>query len=149
VLSREGEWGLVDLQGDQRADGFMFLSFLRPLAGGSEGPTLTAGLFDDVLDRFTVGLVESMFPFTRKANIQTNLPFVITGLRSRSLTDRPMVLMALATIRAETEGFVPISEGRSQFNTRNTPFDRYEEGETLGITSQVMGRGSRVAAMCS
>jgi predicted chitinase len=42
--------------------------------------------------------------------------------------------MALATIRAETEGFVPISEGRSRFNTRNTPFDLYEGRSSLGNT---------------
>ena len=36
-----------------------------------------------------------------------------------------MVLMALATIRAETESFEPISEGKSKFNTSpgGRPFD--------------------------
>jgi len=40
--------------------------------------------------------------------------------------------MALATIRAETEGFVPISEGVSRFNTADTPFDLYDAGTTIG-----------------
>jgi hypothetical protein len=131
VLSREGQWALVDLQGDHQADGFMFLSFLRPVpdAGPREAVPLVAG---DILDLCTPELVAKMFPSTRKANIAANLPFVINGLRARSLTDRPMALMALATIRAETEGFVPISEGRSRFNTRRTPFDLYEGRADLG-----------------
>jgi predicted chitinase len=73
-----------------------------------------------------------LFPNTPKASIVANLPFVVSGLRARSLVDRPMALVAFATIRAETEGFVPISEGRSRFNTRNTPFDKYEGRVDLG-----------------
>jgi hypothetical protein len=83
----------------------------------------------------TVDIVVAMFsPFTRRENIVANLPFVIAGLRSRGLIDRAMVLMALATIRAETEGFVPIDEGISRFNTRVTPFDLYEGRADLGNT---------------
>ncbi len=67
-------------------------------------------------------------PATKRSKIEANLPFVLSGLRARVITDRPMVLMALATIRAETEGFVPISEGISRFNTRTTPFDLYDAG---------------------
>jgi peptidoglycan L-alanyl-D-glutamate endopeptidase CwlK len=50
------------------------------------------------------------------------------------LTDKPMVLMALSTIRAETEGFEPIPEGRSRFNTSPTghPFDLYDKRHDLG-----------------
>ena len=40
--------------------------------------------------------------------------------------------MALSTIRAETEGFRPISEGKSRFNTRISPFDLYERRADLG-----------------
>jgi peptidoglycan L-alanyl-D-glutamate endopeptidase CwlK len=45
-----------------------------------------------------------------------------------------MVLMALSTIRAETEGFEPIPEGRSRFNTSPTghPFDLYDKRHDLG-----------------
>ncbi len=45
-----------------------------------------------------------------------------------------MTLMALATIRAETEGFVPISEGQSRFNTSpgGHPFDLYDSRRDLG-----------------
>ena len=50
------------------------------------------------------------------------------------LTDRGMVLMALATIRAETAGFVPIDEGKSRFNTSpgGKPFDLYDHRKDLG-----------------
>lgn len=39
-----------------------------------------------------------------------------------------MVLMALSTIRAETEGFEPINEGLSKYNTSpgGHPFDLYD-----------------------
>src|SRR6185436_13461427 len=45
-----------------------------------------------------------------------------------------MVLMALATIRAETEGFVPIDEGVSRFNTSpgGRPFNLYDNRKDLG-----------------
>ena len=58
-----------------------------------------------------------MFPKTPIGHIETNLPFVLAALKSAGLADKSMVLMALATIRAETAGFVPISEYRSHFNS--------------------------------
>ena len=150
VLAREGQWALVDLQGDGRADGFMHLGFLRPVAADGGGvalppPQPVAG-GRDVLGLVTVDAVAQMFsPATKPSKIEANLPFVLSGLRARLLTDRPMVLMALATIRAETEGFVPISEGISRFNTRSAPFDLYdagtEKGRSLGNTRPGDGPG--------
>lgn len=136
VLAREGQWALVDLQGDGRADGFLHLDFLRrvtPDGGGVSLPPPVAAGRRDVLGLVTVDAVARMFPpATKRSKIEANLPFVLSGLRARLLTDRPMVLMALATIRAETEGFVPISEGISRFNTRSTPFDLYDAGTEKG-----------------
>ena len=86
----------------------------------------------DVTHKVTVEQVAQMFPATPKANIARHLPSVLAGLQGADLTDKPMVLMALATIRAETEGFVPISEGKSRFNTKDSPFDLYEPGTTVG-----------------
>ena len=86
----------------------------------------------DVTRKVTVDQVAQMFPATPKASIARHLPNVLAGLQGVELTDKPMVLMALATIRAETEGFVPISEGRSRFNTKNSPFDLYEPGTHAG-----------------
>lgn len=111
------------------------------LADGVAGPrTLNAlGLIDDptpvsVLDRITPRLVSEMFPFTPIDNIKRNLPKVLDGLTVESLVDAPMALMALATIRAETESFVPVSEGRSRFNTSpgGKPFDLYDFRTDIG-----------------
>jgi peptidoglycan L-alanyl-D-glutamate endopeptidase CwlK len=45
-----------------------------------------------------------------------------------------MVLMALATVRAETESFEPVAEGRSRYNTSPSghPFDLYDARRDLG-----------------
>ena len=75
-----------------------------------------------------------MFPYTPKANIKNNLPFVLDGLRFYSLTDKMMGLMALSTIRAETESFKPVSEMISKWNTSpgGDPFDLYDNRADLG-----------------
>lgn len=75
-----------------------------------------------------------MFPHTPRANIQRHLDAVLGALRTLGLADKPMVLMALATIRAETESFRPISEGQSQFNTPpgGSPFSLYDGRADLG-----------------
>jgi hypothetical protein len=129
VLSREGMWGLVDLEGDGRADGFASLPFLRAV---DSGPAAALG---DITGLITPAIVKSIFPSgTRLSNITANLPFVLAGLRARQLGDRAMVLMSLATIRAETEGFVPIDEGRSIHNTSpgGSPFNLYDAGTSKG-----------------
>ncbi len=138
VLAREGQWAQVDLQGDGAADGFMFHAFLRPaVQSAKEAATLAAAPLDSPggpsgdLSRFTVAIVRAMFPATKAAPIQTNLPHVLAGLGALGLDDIPMGLMALATIRAETEGFTPIDEGRSRFNTNLQPFDRYDPGTSV------------------
>jgi putative chitinase len=111
------------------------------LADGVVGhQTATALGLDNVPDppsaipAFTVKMVSQMFPHTRVENIQRNLPPVLDALVPQQLTDKKMVLMALATIRAETESFVPISEGQSQFNTSpgGHPFDLYDNRKDLG-----------------
>jgi putative chitinase len=82
----------------------------------------------------TVDMVCKMFPATPKAPIVSNLPFVLDGLQWRGLTDKEMVCVALATIRAETEGFIPISEYVSSLNstTKTNPFDLYDPGTKIG-----------------
>jgi hypothetical protein len=108
----------------------MNLPFLRAVDAGV-APT---GL-SDITGLVTPDMVKRMFPAgTRLANISANLPFVLAGLRARQLGDRGMVLMSLGTIRAETEGFVPIDEGRSRFNTSpgGSPFNLYDAGTSIG-----------------
>lgn len=83
---------------------------------------------------FTVQIVSQMFPVTPLGNIKANLPPVLNAMVSAKLPDRAMVLMALGTIRAETESFEPISEGQSRFNTSPSghPFDLYDNRQDLG-----------------
>ncbi|MFI5015966.1 MAG: peptidoglycan-binding protein [Hyphomicrobiales bacterium] len=82
----------------------------------------------------TVAVVSKMFPATPLGPINTNLPHVLAALVSAGLTTTPIVLAALATIRAETEGFVPISEYLSRYNTSpgGQPFDLYDNRKDLG-----------------
>ena len=111
------------------------------LADGIAGPRTQAalGLTDDdslpsAIPGVTVTVVSKMFPVTPVDNIKTNLPFVLDGLKEKELVDKPMVLVALATIRAETESFEPISEGKSKFNTSpgGQPFYLYDNRKDLG-----------------
>ncbi len=78
--------------------------------------------------------VRSLFPATKPANIDRYLPYVAAALGACGLTDRPMICAALGTIRAESEGFLPISEFPSQFNTLagQAPFSAYEGRKGLG-----------------
>lgn len=93
-----------------------------------------ADVLPDVLPGVTVQAVSEMFPFTPIGNIIENLPPVSTALSEYQLTDKPMVLMALATIRAETESFKPVAEGLSRYNTspRGHAFDLYDNRRDLG-----------------
>jgi peptidoglycan L-alanyl-D-glutamate endopeptidase CwlK len=93
----------------------------------------------------TVQVVSQMFPMTPIGNIKANLPPVLEALVSGRLPDRAMVLMALGTIRAETESFQPISEGQSRFNTSPSghPFDLYDNRTDLGNTGAPDGANFR------
>ncbi len=83
--------------------------------------------------------VRRLFPATKPANVARYLPYVAAALQAQGLTDRTMILACLGIIRAESEGFVPISEFPSQFNTASgqAPFSAYEEpkkAKALGNT---------------
>jgi peptidoglycan L-alanyl-D-glutamate endopeptidase CwlK len=99
---------------------------------GIPAPPPTARV--DVTAEVTPAQVSRMFPATPVGNIKTNLPFVLQAMHNAGLGDEPMLLMALGTIRAETAGFEPISEGRSRFNTspNGHPFDLYDSRRDLG-----------------
>jgi peptidoglycan L-alanyl-D-glutamate endopeptidase CwlK len=113
------------------ADGVVGTNTLRAL---SFEPDASAVAAESVMPKVTVAIVSQMFPQTPLDNIKKHLPFVLKALEERDLTDRGMVLMALATIRAETAGFVPIDEGKSRFNTSpgGKPFDLYDHRKDLG-----------------
>ena len=92
--------------------------------------------------------VHALFPATKPANISRYLPYVLAALGAAGLKDGPMVLAALATIRAECEGFLPITEFPSSLNTDpgHAPFNRYEGRARLGNTqagdgAKFCGRG--------
>ena len=75
-----------------------------------------------------------MFPDAPLSNIKKFLPPVLDALNQQGLGDKDMILMALATIRAETAGFEPINEFKSRFNTspNGRPFDLYDFRSDLG-----------------
>jgi putative chitinase len=82
----------------------------------------------------TVEIAARMLPFAPRANVESNLSLVLNALVAPQLADKPMILMALATIRAETGSFLPVSEGQSRFNTSpgGHPFDLYDSRADLG-----------------
>lgn len=111
------------------------------LADGIAGPRTLSALqltadpnLPSVIPSVTVGIVSKMFPSTPLDNIKVNLPPVLNALVETDLVDKNMVLMALATIRAETESFRPIDEGQSRFSTSpgGHPFDLYDHRQDLG-----------------
>jgi peptidoglycan L-alanyl-D-glutamate endopeptidase CwlK len=81
-----------------------------------------------------VDVVARMFPLTPLPPIRRNLPLVLNALNAASLTAPAVVLAALATIRAEAEGFEPIDEHISRYNTSpgGHPFDLYDQRQDLG-----------------
>lgn len=112
-------------------------AFALGLAGQEEIPSVIPGV--------TLEIVTRMFPVTPVAPIRRNLPLVLDALVAPQLTDKNMVLVALATIRAETECFEPVSEGQCQANTSpgGTPFDLYDNRKDLGNTGAPDGASFR------
>lgn len=145
VIGREDQWAKVDLEGDGAVDGFVLFSLLAPATGSLAA---AARVIDDIGDGPTVEQVAAILGTHAPAvlaNIRTNLPFVMAGLRATGLTDKQMVLMAIATIAVETGAFKPIDEFQSRFNTARTPFDLYDAGTPIGrrLGNTVPGDGPR------
>ena len=120
------------------------------LADGVAGPRSLAALalaesanLPSAIPGVTPRVVSQIFPYTPVDHIKTNLPYVLDALVNSQLVDKPMILMALATIRAEAEGFAPVSEGQSRYNTSpgGHPFDLYDFRQDLG--NQGDGDGER------
>lgn len=114
------------------ADGIAGPRTLAALAGLEPAPLSATSLAE--YNAATVQAVAQMFPHTPIGNIKGNLPSVLAALTEAKLQDRLMVLMALATIRAETESFEPLPEGRSRYNTSPSghPFDLYDFRSDIG-----------------
>ncbi|MBI2424783.1 MAG: peptidoglycan-binding protein [Candidatus Hydrogenedentes bacterium] len=111
-------------------DGTVGPSVWAALSLPAEAPRANAS----VVNLVTVDMVSDMFPGAPLGNIKRHLPNVLEELRVAGLSSRPMVLMALATICAETAGFAPISERPSRYNTSPSgePFDLYDYRKDLG-----------------
>jgi hypothetical protein len=63
-------------------------------------------------------LAREMLPGkTAASNLAIYLSYILRALALNGLADTDMVLMALATIRAESAAVAPISEGASKFNS--------------------------------
>ncbi|HEV2663468.1 MAG TPA: hypothetical protein VG324_01070 [Blastocatellia bacterium] len=89
---------------------------------------------ESVISQLTTDLVIRMFPAAPRANINKHIPLVRRALAERGLVDKAMILMALATVRAECATFDPISEAPSPLNTEppGPPFNKYDRREDLG-----------------
>ncbi|MDI1347901.1 C1 family peptidase [Aquabacterium sp.] len=89
--------------------------------------------------------VQPLFPDTKPVNISRYLQYVVASLQAFGLRRRELLLTALGTIRAETEGFVPISEYPSKYNTApgGAPFALYDGklGNGKGEGARFRGRG--------
>src|SRR5437899_11431986 len=90
------------LLGFQRSEGLVIDGVVGPatairlgLAAQPQVPSAVPG--------FTVGAVSQMFPQTPLGNIKLNLPVVLAALVADELSDKAMVLMGLANIRAVSE----------------------------------------------
>lgn len=117
------------------------------VADGVVGPRCLEALglasYPEIVPALPAETVHRLFPATKPANVVRYLPYVLTALRAAGLVERPQLLAALATIRAESEGFLPISELPSQFNTAagGPAFGLYDGRRTLGNTRP--GDGAR------
>ena len=125
------------------------------VADGIAGVETLAALQEEVLPDdgrpdatplFSVELTARLFPAaTPRGNIAAHLPAVLEALRGRGLHDADMVLVALATIRAESESFEPIDEWISRYNTApgGPPYGLYDQRTDLGNRGPTDGRDFR------
>jgi putative chitinase len=97
------------------------------------------------LPAITPKLIAPIFPSIPLRNITTNLPPVLAALAAANLADTSMLLMALATIAAETACFLPLTEQVSRFNTSpgGDPFDLYDNRHDLGNQGKPDGASFR------
>ena len=128
------------------------------LADGIAGPRTQAALdlvqsaaLPDATGDMTVQVASRMCPGAQLDAIKANLPAVLDALTALALHDRTMVLMAVATIRAETASFRPIS-ARPSASTRRRAVTRSTfttTARTSAIAERPTAPHTAVAASCS
>jgi peptidoglycan L-alanyl-D-glutamate endopeptidase CwlK len=116
----------------QKSQGLLDDGMVGPRTAAALGLAIPPG--GDAVPEIDLDLARRMFPNTPTPPLARHLPLVMDALRAAGLTASPMVLAALATIRAETEGFVPLDEGISRYNTSpgGHAFDLYDHRRDLG-----------------
>ena len=145
IFGRRTEIAVINFQKSRKllADGIVGPKTLEVLFKGKDlkikpapVPKNIKVVAENVLPLVTVSLVTKLFSKSSrvKKNIEKYLPPVLKALKEQGLTDRHMVLMALATIKAESAGFEPISEFISRWNTPpgGEPFSLYDFRTDIG-----------------
>ncbi|MEM1105436.1 MAG: hypothetical protein AAGH87_03525 [Pseudomonadota bacterium] len=89
---------------------------------------------DHVLKAVSAPVVAGFFHHSAAANVERYLPMVLRALHEQGLDDWPHIIVALATIKAESAGFASIPEGQSRYNTEagGAPFALYDFREDIG-----------------
>ena len=110
---------------------------------GRKRPTPEPDLPGQPLPTQALAVARAAFPKVPLARLKAHVPLVTQALQAFGIYSGPMLLMALATIRAETAGFMPIDEGVSRYNTDpgGKPFAKYDGRADLGNSEP--GDGAR------
>jgi len=117
----------------QRSEGLLADGIVGPLTAAAleagDGASSAMAPVD-----ITVEQVAEVFPFTPIDSIVRHLPHIVDALARYDMLEKPLVVLALATIRAETEPFEPVDELPSRFNTSpgGHLFDLYDWRRDLG-----------------
>lgn len=90
---------------------------------------------------FTPEQILPAFPGVKIQTIRAYWPVIRNALQDARLESAALVAYTLGTIAAENAGFAPLTEMPSKYNTRHSPFDRYEGRADLGNTHS--GDGAR------
>ncbi|WP_373531682.1 peptidoglycan-binding protein [Vampirovibrio sp.] len=145
----DGHYGSITQRGVaafQRANGLYSTGLVdHPTltALGYQVDTAAQSAHRPLANTVQIEAVVKLFPDAPINNIRSYLPLVVRALGERGLGDKPMILMALATIRAETASFAPIHEFQSRYNTApgGSPYALYDFRADLG--NNATGDGAR------